>query len=375
MPFVNDYWAFHNLSDGNGWHADFHVSVGGKFPTAGNPTCGDVSDGAYSVNDPVFFCKCDYSDFGCNFEINVGFYSVPPITLVVHHGFVDKVWAKWQNLCPSFKRSYNGFLQMGGGDFRDDTATDTEGTANAGQALTSWSDYYVYDVLDTTGGVLCYEYSKSALDLEGYSFPNCPAVERSFYWLENVVKSLSTGGKSSASVTNATSFFALPMDANNFISLESLQKKKPNTLIELTSTETDQIFSSKMRTVSKDMTQINGISMAHLPPIAQRIVLADERISLDKEGNVIYTRYPHHSPPDPSNSEDLQYVKGVDPEIIKHMHGNIWLEQAQVAFQNSVVDDTNNNKEKKGLSPAVQKNLVSFRKSSLSKNRQGVFGI
>ncbi|KAJ3215348.1 hypothetical protein HDU67_000563 [Dinochytrium kinnereticum] len=142
MVNANDYDAYRTESDGLGFHATVHQVVGGL--TAEQTTCGDMADGAWSTNDPIFF---------------------------LHHGMVDKLWFRWQSVCSSYKTSYGGLLPM---VVPDPIAgpDNPEGIADASQAIDSWP-WRVRDMLDTQGGMLCYTYSRSGGDLPVTK--ECPA--------------------------------------------------------------------------------------------------------------------------------------------------------------------------------------------------------
>ncbi|ORY42808.1 Di-copper centre-containing protein [Rhizoclosmatium globosum] len=124
--------------DRSGYHASGHVGTGGSM-------CGDMADGLFSTNDPLFF---------------------------LHHGLVDKVWWRWQRTCPYYQFNYEGTLN--GAD--DPIADPGDDTARSAQKMDSWSFWTVTDVLDTQGGVLCYTYSKSAGDLPIVPVNGCPPV-------------------------------------------------------------------------------------------------------------------------------------------------------------------------------------------------------
>ncbi|KAI8899982.1 hypothetical protein BC833DRAFT_563666 [Globomyces pollinis-pini] len=69
MRSAKDYSTFLSYIE-NSPHAQVHSQMGGR--------CGDFST-MQSANDPVFF---------------------------LHHAMVDKIWRKWQDLCPEFEESY-----------------------------------------------------------------------------------------------------------------------------------------------------------------------------------------------------------------------------------------------------------------------------
>ncbi|KAJ3103711.1 hypothetical protein HDU96_009167, partial [Phlyctochytrium bullatum] len=123
FELATDYTTFRG-DDSRNFHAIGHIVVGG--------TQCDMGNFYFSPNDPLFF---------------------------LHHAMVDKIWWKWQNLCPNFKTDYEGFLATGE-------------AASTSQTLLNWP-YTAGDVLDTQGGVLCYTYSRSAGDIPHGPNPGC----------------------------------------------------------------------------------------------------------------------------------------------------------------------------------------------------------
>ncbi|KAJ3093679.1 hypothetical protein HDU97_009261 [Phlyctochytrium planicorne] len=163
----NNYDSFRNLSDSTGWHAGVHQVVGGRYDDL--TTCGDMADPSWSTNDPIFF---------------------------LHHGMVDKTWWRWQTLCPSFRKSYNGFYNMNNGNSPDPAAgpNNPQGVADVSNQLDSWP-FKVSDVLDTQSGVLCYTYSRSPSDLPTRG--QCPAGETSGDGVPPIAGPITPGGGSS----------------------------------------------------------------------------------------------------------------------------------------------------------------------------------
>ncbi|KAJ3255163.1 hypothetical protein HDU77_003786 [Chytriomyces hyalinus] len=89
----------------------------------------------------------------------------------LHHTYVDKVYWKWQNLCPSYKTAYEGNLADG-----EDPNSPLLGNSNPVRAdlpLESWAGLTAADVFDTNNDLLCYTYSPSAGDVE-YEATRCP---------------------------------------------------------------------------------------------------------------------------------------------------------------------------------------------------------
>ncbi|KAI8849657.1 hypothetical protein BC829DRAFT_416697 [Chytridium lagenaria] len=118
-----DYTSFRG-DDARNFHAVGHLTVGGDG-------C-DLGNFYFSPNDPLFY---------------------------FHHAMVDKIWWKWQSLCPNFRDSYEGFLSDGA-------------RASSDQSLFSWP-FTAGDVLNTEGGTLCYRYSTSAGDIPHGPNPGC----------------------------------------------------------------------------------------------------------------------------------------------------------------------------------------------------------
>ncbi|KAJ3224490.1 hypothetical protein HDU81_008529 [Chytriomyces hyalinus] len=90
---------------------------------------------------------------------------------MLHHTYVDKVYWKWQNLCPTYKTMYEGNLADG-----EDPNSPLLGNSNPVRAdlpLESWAGLTAADVFDTNSDLLCYTYSPSAGDVE-YEAARCP---------------------------------------------------------------------------------------------------------------------------------------------------------------------------------------------------------
>ncbi|KAI8836344.1 hypothetical protein BC829DRAFT_54469 [Chytridium lagenaria] len=139
LQSAQSYDSIRNMSDARGWHASIHQVVGGF--NSDETICGDMADPSWSPNDPLFW---------------------------LHHGMVDKIFYRWQTLCPSFRNTYGGVLNQ------QDPATNGVTDADASQMMDSWP-WRVSDVLDTQSGILCYTYSRSGGDLP--VSPSCPGGE------------------------------------------------------------------------------------------------------------------------------------------------------------------------------------------------------
>ncbi|KAJ3108048.1 hypothetical protein HDU97_002283 [Phlyctochytrium planicorne] len=129
---ATDYTSFRG-DDSTNFHAIGHITMGGA-------NC-DMGNFYHSPNDPLFF---------------------------LHHGMIDKIFWKWQNVCPQFKDDYEGFLI-------DNTDPSGRGSnvANKNQRLDSWP-WTAGDMLNTQGDVLCYTYSTSGSDIPHGPNPACP---------------------------------------------------------------------------------------------------------------------------------------------------------------------------------------------------------
>ncbi|KAJ3071749.1 hypothetical protein HDU98_004880 [Podochytrium sp. JEL0797] len=123
-----------NYFDETNYHADGHGVLGGPGSDMGNPSV--------PPNAPLFW---------------------------LHHGFVDKYWWKWQNICPSYKMDYGGVLARA-----DDPVSAGTNTATANLFVDSWP-FTVSQLLNTqSGSPFCYTYSSSAGDLPPPAV-TCPA--------------------------------------------------------------------------------------------------------------------------------------------------------------------------------------------------------
>ncbi|KAI9337585.1 hypothetical protein BDR26DRAFT_863918 [Obelidium mucronatum] len=124
-----------NDGDSTNFHAGGHITLGGSC---------DVGNFHWSPRDPLFF---------------------------LHHAYVDKVFWRWQNLCPQYRYSYEGNLADGFN--ADNPEGGSSRVASLYIPLDSWSNLTPVDVLDTNNDELCYTYSKSAGDVD-VTVPNCP---------------------------------------------------------------------------------------------------------------------------------------------------------------------------------------------------------
>ena len=107
---------------------------------------------------------------------------------------IDKIWWKWQNICPSYKYAYEGYLRMPIEDpsslttaasFSTDSSNIKNGTepkappALLSNILDSWP-WRVEDVMDTQGGVLCYSYSHSDSDIPILPYQKCKDLSSTY---------------------------------------------------------------------------------------------------------------------------------------------------------------------------------------------------
>ncbi|KAJ3412408.1 hypothetical protein HDV05_000766 [Chytridiales sp. JEL 0842] len=118
LQFFNErsYEGFH-MSNGDGspnyFHAGPHICLGGN-------QIGDMANAYISPNDPYFW---------------------------MHHAYVDKMWWRWQNICPAYKSMYGGQR--------------TDGSrAQATDQVTGFP-FFIVDLLDTEGSPLCYRYDSA----------------------------------------------------------------------------------------------------------------------------------------------------------------------------------------------------------------------
>jgi len=138
--FVGDFKAFQQYFEAPnlGAHANVHVLVGGDLwgqcPSNAPANC--QTSPTISPNDPIFF---------------------------MHHAMVDKVWFDWQHKHPSNFWSFEG----GSVQALDNLTVYNEYPNGAPPALTldtlipsdgMFLPATIRDVMDTTGGYLCYVY-------------------------------------------------------------------------------------------------------------------------------------------------------------------------------------------------------------------------
>ncbi|KAJ3337401.1 hypothetical protein HDU83_008766, partial [Entophlyctis luteolus] len=108
-----------------------------------------------------------------------------------HHAYVDKIFWRWQQLCPSYVTDYEGDLMSGQ-------------PVSKSLSLDSWKQYTAGDMLNTYGDLLCYTYTKSAGDTS-FSHPACPDGSAPNYnpWSSSqsvVQQSVNAAPKSTAAV-------------------------------------------------------------------------------------------------------------------------------------------------------------------------------
>ncbi|KAJ3415186.1 hypothetical protein HDV05_005466 [Chytridiales sp. JEL 0842] len=126
LPFLTQttFEGFDNNGkngDGNYFHASPHLLIGG-YNDRGN--LGDMANGNVSPNDIYFW---------------------------FHHSYVDKVWYRWQNVCPAYKTLYGGVSRDG----REAQLTDQ----------IDGMPFFVSQILDTvSGNPLCYTYDTAPAD-------------------------------------------------------------------------------------------------------------------------------------------------------------------------------------------------------------------
>ncbi|KAI9324242.1 hypothetical protein DFJ73DRAFT_873455 [Zopfochytrium polystomum] len=158
----NDFRA----SDSTGYHANGHITVGGD-----SDSC-DMGNFYCSPNDPLFY---------------------------LHHGFIDKSWWKWQQLCSSYKTDFSGYMVV--------SPADASGLASTSETLDQWTKYKVSDMLDTlSGSPLCYTYTKSGGDVT-FNAPTCPdGSAPNFNWaFGSASGGSSSGGSSGGSSSGGSS--------------------------------------------------------------------------------------------------------------------------------------------------------------------------
>ncbi|KAI9327916.1 hypothetical protein BDR26DRAFT_874772 [Obelidium mucronatum] len=149
--------------DTSNYHGSGHISIGG--------TGCDMSDSLWSPRDPVFY---------------------------LHHAYVDKIYWKWQQLCPTYKNSYNGNLASGSNP--NNPLLGNSRPVNPNQPLDSWTGLTAGDMFDTNNDFLCYTYSKSPGDIS-YSAVRCPGGQA-----PNINPwAVSTTSKTTTSTTSRTS--------------------------------------------------------------------------------------------------------------------------------------------------------------------------
>ncbi|KAI8847826.1 hypothetical protein BC829DRAFT_230186 [Chytridium lagenaria] len=115
------------------WHSTVHFLAGGNVD--GRGVVGDMSHGAYSPNDILFY---------------------------LHHATIDKIWYKWQKTCPTL-RTFNY------GGTREPRTNDN--AANIDDTLFGFGNLRVRDVMDSDD--LCYTYSTTAADIRLNAVDNC----------------------------------------------------------------------------------------------------------------------------------------------------------------------------------------------------------
>ncbi|KAK9764455.1 hypothetical protein K7432_008026 [Basidiobolus ranarum] len=119
IDVASDYLQFHDIME-YGPHNNVHRAIGG-----------DMAE-LYSPNDPLFW---------------------------IHHGFIDKIWHRWQKLHPDVQYGYGGIVRSG------NTTEDTSPNASATMCdnLVPFN-IPVSAVMDISSAGLCYTYTDSPGD-------------------------------------------------------------------------------------------------------------------------------------------------------------------------------------------------------------------
>ncbi|KAJ3204516.1 hypothetical protein HDU67_009455 [Dinochytrium kinnereticum] len=128
---ANTYDEFRGNSE-NYWHSTVHFLNGGNVD---NNSVGDMSHGAYSPNDLLFY---------------------------FHHAMIDKIWWRWQKACPA-QRTFNY-----GGNAQPRTS---DNAAQLDDTLFSFPHLRVRDVMESDD--LCYTYSTISSDMQLNSVAGC----------------------------------------------------------------------------------------------------------------------------------------------------------------------------------------------------------
>ncbi|KAI3597460.1 di-copper centre-containing protein [Moniliophthora roreri] len=157
-----------NFDQGNIRHCLSRAFNDGTQNIFGTPNVGDMMAGQYYTSTAMqqhVYSQTDYYSFEVNLEDRshaavhnaVGgdmLTSAAPndALFYLHHGNVDRIWAKWQAANPDRLSDYQGF--------RDRKETDPA-TIDDKMPIGNFSDQQpvVRDYMNTKGGPLCYEYS------------------------------------------------------------------------------------------------------------------------------------------------------------------------------------------------------------------------
>ncbi|KAJ3400754.1 hypothetical protein CcCBS67573_g05044 [Chytriomyces confervae] len=114
--------------DTSNFHGSGHIVMGGQC---------DMGNALWSPRDPLFY---------------------------LHHAYVDKLYWKWQQLCPNYVTDYQGYLSSGVNP--NNALLGNSQPVNATLPLDSWVGLTAADVFDTRNDFLCYTYSKSSGDVD-----------------------------------------------------------------------------------------------------------------------------------------------------------------------------------------------------------------
>ncbi|KAJ3222240.1 hypothetical protein HDU81_010023 [Chytriomyces hyalinus] len=120
--------------DTSNFHGSGHIVMGGQC---------DMGNSLWSPRDPLFY---------------------------LHHAYVDKLYWKWQQLCPNYVTDYQGFLSPGVDP--NSALLGNSQPVSPTLPLDSWVGLTAADVFDTSNDFLCYTYSKSSGDVD-YAAAQC----------------------------------------------------------------------------------------------------------------------------------------------------------------------------------------------------------
>ncbi|KAI8828823.1 hypothetical protein BJ741DRAFT_625252 [Chytriomyces cf. hyalinus JEL632] len=107
---------------------------------------------------------------GSNCDMGNPLWSPRDPLFYLHHTYVDKIYWKWQQLCPTYVSDYEGNLSTGK---NPNPLLGNSRPVSPTLPLDSWIGLTAADVFDTKNDFLCYTYSKSAGDID-YTAAKCP---------------------------------------------------------------------------------------------------------------------------------------------------------------------------------------------------------